>query len=39
VNSQSMMKARLTHLAVLIALACPLFMGKLGWLGISDGAW
>jgi hypothetical protein len=39
VNSHTMMKARLTHLAVLIALASPLFMGKLGWLGISDGAW
>ncbi len=38
-NSNTMMKARLTHLAVLIALACPVVMGGFGWLGISDGAW
>jgi hypothetical protein len=33
------MKARLTHLAVLTALACPLFTGAFGWLGLSDGSW
>jgi hypothetical protein len=33
-----MMKARLTHLALFAALAASL-LGKLGWLGFSDGAW
>jgi hypothetical protein len=33
------MKARLTHLAFAAALVLPVFMGKLGWLGFSDGVW
>jgi hypothetical protein len=33
-----MMKARLTHLALLAALAAS-FLGKLGWSGYADGAW
>jgi hypothetical protein len=33
------MKARLTHLAVLIALALSVVQGALGWLGFGDGAW
>jgi hypothetical protein len=34
-----MMKARLTHLALFTALAAASLLGKLGWLGFSDGAW
>ena len=33
------MKARLTHLAVLAALALASAQGALDWLGFSDGAW
>jgi hypothetical protein len=33
------MQARLTHLAVLTALAVSATLGKLGWLGFGDGAW
>ena len=33
------MKARLTHLAVLTALVLPMFIGKVHWVGFSDGAW
>lgn len=33
------MKARLTHLAFAIALVLPVFVGKLGWVGFSDGVW
>jgi hypothetical protein len=33
------MQARLTHLAVLTALAVSAVLGKLGWLGFGDGAW
>lgn len=33
-----MMKARLTHLALFAALAASL-LGKLDWLGYSDGSW
>ena len=35
-NSHTMMKARLTHLALFAALVASL-LGKLGWLGYSDG--
>lgn len=33
-----MMKARLTYLSIFAALAAS-FLGKLGFLGFSDGAW
>jgi hypothetical protein len=38
VNTNTMMKARITHLALFAALAAS-FLGRLGWLGYADGAW
>jgi hypothetical protein len=38
VNTNTMMKARITHLALFAALAAS-FLGKCGWLGYADGAW
>ena len=36
--NDSVLKARLTHLAILAALVLPAFLGKMGGLGFSDGA-
>lgn len=33
------MKARLTHLAFVVAIVLPTFLGKFGWVGFSDGVW
>jgi hypothetical protein len=34
-----MLKARLTHLAVFVALSASALVAEMGWLGYSDGVW
>ena len=34
----TVLKARLTHLAIVAALVLPAFLGKMGGLGFNDGA-